>query len=160
MAGLTKRKVVLRGEPIFYEGGKATAQVNPGYLVKGYSFVAHQSAGAAVPVQKVFAVEREELGTGIDATYATTGSGTGNYYYASGDQVKVAACHAGMQITAFIGSGVSCTEDTTVFESAGDGTLKALDVYSSGTGPAYPLARALETLSASATAQAVRVEIL
>lgn len=159
MSSIKKRVVVLKGVPKYTEVGKASAQVNPGYLVKGFTTVAHQNASAVTPVQKAFAVERDELGTGIDGTYATTGSGTGNYYYASGDQVKVAVCHAGMEITAFLGSGVSCTEDV-LLESAGDGTLKGMDAYSSGVGPAFPIARALETLSAAVAAQAVRVEIV
>src|ERR1019366_1578430 len=109
-----KRAVILQGPAVVYsEQGKASAQVNPGYLVKGVTTVAHQDANAHLPVPKQFAVERDELGTGIDSTYvgSPSNTGTGNYYYSSGDQVKVAVCPGGTVLTAFLASGENISED-------------------------------------------------
>ena len=161
----TKRSVILRGEPEYNEKGIAQGVIKPGYLVKGYSYLAAQTADGAAAIPKVFACEREEMGAGFDDTYLTTGSGTISAYYASGDVVKVAACHAGMQVTAYLASGESVAEDA-VLTSAGDGTLEAIGVYSSGTGPDFPIARALETVDAAQLiagtggARAIRVEVM
>ncbi len=164
MGSLKNRSVVLRGHPKFNEQGYCTAQVNPGYLVKGSAIeggvVAHQTANAQTKIPAAFAVERDELGTGIDATYATTASGTGNYYYSSGDTVKVAVCDAGTQVSAFIASGQSIAADD-LLVSNGDGTLAKIGVYASGVGPSFPVARALDTTGgAVSVATILRVEIL
>lgn len=163
MSSIKNRNVVLRGSPEYNEEGVAAAQVNPGYLVKGAGvggIIAHQTAGAQTRVPAAFAVERSELGTGIDGTYATTGSGTGNYYYSSGDTVKVAVCDGGDQVSAWIASGQNIAADD-LLVSNGDGTLVKIAVYSSGVGSSYPVARALDgTGGAVAAATITRVEIL
>jgi hypothetical protein len=100
-------------------------------------------------LQSAFALERDELGTGIDN--ARQGSGTISAFYASGDQVKVGVFHRGQELTAFIASGESIAEDD-LLESAGDGTLKE------GTG--YTIARAMETLGTIAAVTACRVQII
>lgn len=157
-----KRVVVLQGRPIYHEGGKASAQVNPGYLVKGVTTVAHQNADKHTPVAKQFAVERDEFGTGIDGTYVASpanSGGTGNYYYSSGDQVKVAVCEAGVILTAFLASGETVVEDD-VLENAGDGTLKKLEAYTSGSGACYPIARALEAITGAQGIVKIKIEVL
>lgn len=151
-----KRTVVLRGEPEYNEAGTASEAIRPGYLVKGVTTIALQTA-TVVPMPKAFACERSELGTGIDNTYQSPD--VASAYYASGDRVKVAVCDAGDQVTAFIASGENVSEDT-VLASNGDGTLSVLSAYSSGVGPDYPIARSLETLGAAHGVVACRVEIL
>lgn len=145
----TKRSVILKGRPQISEEGKASAAVKPGYLVKGVSTVAHQTAVTTGAVPKAFALERDELGTGLDD--ARIGSGTISAFYASGDQVKVGVFHAGCEVTAFIASGENISEDD-LLQSAGDGTLKE------GTG--YVIARAMESLGVVAAVTACRVQIL
>lgn len=127
-----KRKVILKGEPIVNEDGTASATVKPGYLVKGVSTIAHQTS--TTTRLKAVALERDELGTGIDNTYQ--GSGTISAYYASGDKVKVAVFKSGEEATVFLASG-NYTEDD-LLESAGDGTLTE--------GSTTPIARMKETL--------------
>lgn len=143
----TKRSVILKGSPTINEDGAASATVKPGYLVKGVSTIAHQSSTGNVP--KAFALERDELGAGIDNSLQ--GSGTPSAYYASGDTVKVGVFYAGCEVTAFVASGQNITEDD-LLESAGDGTLAE--------GSTNPIARAKETLGAVTEVTAVRVEIL
>lgn len=153
---MNKRTVILKGDPVYNENGVATATVKPGYLVKGVSFIAPQTA-TVVPMPKAFAVEREEFGTGIDN--ARQGSGTISAFYASGDVVKVAVCGPGDVVTAYLASGESVSEDA-VLASDGAGLLNAISVYSSGVGDDYPIARALETIAAPSGAVLIKVEIL
>lgn len=148
----TKRSVILQGDPNFNEKGKAQATVKPGYLVKGVSFIAHQTADAsAVKIPAAFAVERDELGAGIDDS--RQGSGTISAFYASGDTVKVAVCGPGDIVTAFIASGETVNEDS-VLSSAGDGTLEVQDSTD------YVIGRALETLGTVAVVTACKVQII
>jgi hypothetical protein len=142
----TKRSVILKGSPEVNEDGVASATVKPGYLVKGVSTVAHQTSTTKVP--KAFALERDELGQGIDNS--KQGSGTGSAFYASGDKVKVGVFYAGCEVTAFVASG-NYTEDD-LLESAGDGTLVE--------GSTNPIARIKESLGSVVAVTAARVEIL
>jgi hypothetical protein len=143
---MNKRSIVLKGSPTVSEEGTASATVKPGYLVKGVGTIAHQTSTTKVP--KAFALERDELGAGIDNTYQ--GSGTISAYYASGDKVKVGVFAAGMEVTAFLASG-NYTEDD-LLESAGDGTLAE--------GSTNPIARVMETLGSVVTVTKCRVQIL
>lgn len=151
-ASYGKRAVLLRGADFIVqvETGVAGGTIRPGYLVDGVgTIVAHASAGAACP--KAVALERDELGTGIDDTYTTSNSGTGDYYYASGDVVKVALCHGGVQFVGWIASGQNIAENDRM-ESAGDGTFKK---NASG----VILARALETLDARNLVGPVKIKL-
>jgi hypothetical protein len=141
-----KRKVILKGEPIINEDGVASATVKPGYLVKGVSTIAHQTS--TTTKLKAVALERDELGQGIDNTYQ--GSGTASAYYASGDVVKVAVFKSGEEATVFLASGNYSEDD--LLESAGDGTLQE--------GSTTPIARMKETLGLLTTGGAARVEFL
>jgi hypothetical protein len=147
----TKRSVILKGRPQISEEGKASATVKPGYLVKGVGTVAHQSYDGAVKVPAAFALERDELGTGIDNAHQ--GSGTISAFYASGDQVKVGVFKPGDEVTAFIASGENIAEDD-LLSSAGDGTLEETD------GSDYVVARAMEALGLIAAVTACRVQII
>lgn len=146
---MKKRSVILRGSPEVNEYGSATATVNPGYLVQGVSSIAHQSVSNALVVRAV-ALERDELGQGIDNS--RQGQGTASAFYASGDQVKVAVFDSGDEATMFVASGQNITEDD-LLGSAGDGTLKEV------TAPTA-IARALETLGAVTVTTALRVQFI
>ena len=145
-----KRSVVVRGVPIVNEDGVASAQVKPGYLVDGVTSIAHQAvAGANTP--RAFALERSELGTGIDNTFQ--GQGTGSAFYASGDTVKVATCAPGDEVTAFLASGYGVAVNGKV-QAHGDGTLRPLE------GSNTPLGVSLDAVTGGSTVPAIRVRIM
>lgn len=146
-----KRSISLQGDPIVTEEGVATAAIKPGYLVQGVSYIAAQSINDTRRVPAVFALEREELGEGIDNSQQ--GSGTLTAFYASGDQVKVGAFGVGMRVLAIVASGETVNEDT-LLTSNGAGKLKA------ATTSAYARARSLDTLGTVAADTFCRVEIL
>lgn len=144
-----KRSIVIQGDPRVYEQGVASETIKPGYLVKGISTIAKQTATTTGLPPAAFALERDELGTGIDNTYQ--GEGTGSAFYASGDRVKVGVFSKGQRVLAYVASGQNITEDDQL-QSAGDGTLAE--------GTTKPIARACETLGAVTTETALVVEIL
>jgi len=142
-----KRSVILQGTPVVTEEGTASAEVRPGYLVDGTVDIAHHaSAGGNTP--RAVALERDELGKGIDNTYQ--GSGTDSAFYASGERVKTATLYPGCRATMFIASGQDIQANEKL-ESAGDGTLRAL---AAGT----PLFRSLDEVGAVTELTAIRVE--
>jgi hypothetical protein len=144
-----KRSVILRGYPEQNEYGTASAQVKPGYLVKGVSTVAHQTVtGKVVPA---LALERDELGQGIDNTLQ--GSGTTSAYYASGDQVKVGVFDSGDEATVFLASGAGTVNEDTLLGSAGDGTFNVQAA-------AAAIARSLEDCGSVTVARSVRVQFI
>lgn len=147
----TKRSVILRGCPEINEYGVASAQVKPGYLVKGVSTIAHQTANGAKCV-RALALERDELGQGIDNTLQ--GSGTSSAYYASGDTVKVGVFDSGDEATGFVASGAGTVNEDTLLSSAGDGTFKVEAT------PANAIARSLETVGSVTVGQALRVQFI
>lgn len=146
-----KRSVVLRGEPEFNEYGVANEAIKPGYLVKGVSVVAKQTVAGVVP--RCLAIERDELGQGIDDTYRVSGNGTNAAAYASGDTVKVGAFDAGDEATVYIASGQNISEDD-YLKSAGDGTFAEVSAASGA------IARSLETVGAVAVETAIRVQFV
>jgi hypothetical protein len=142
-----KRSVVLQGQPIVNEDGAASEEIKPGYLVKGVTTIAKQTATGFVP--KAVALERDELGTGIDDTYQ--GRSTVSAFYASGDTVKVGVFKSGERAVGYIASGENIQADE-LLESAGDGT------YASGS--TNPIARSLDAPGAVTVETAIRVEFL
>lgn len=146
----TKRSVILRGCPEINEEGKATEAIKPGYLVKGVTTLANQT-NSTTPVAKAVAVERDELGQGIDNL--KQGSGTASAFYASGDTVKVAVFDSGDEATMFVASGQSISEDD-MLKSAGDGTL------AKATTAGVVIARAMETLGTVIVTTALRVQFI
>jgi hypothetical protein len=144
----TKRSVVLKGCPTVSEEGVATEAIKPGYLVKGVSSVSKQT-GTTGSVPKAVALERDELGQGIDNTYQ--GSGTESASYASGDRVKVGVFKSGEESTGYVASGQNISEDD-LLQSAGDGTFAE--------GSTKPIARAMETLGAVTVETKLRVQYL
>lgn len=148
----TKRSVILKGSPVINEDGAASEAIKPGYLVKGAypgsTAVAKQTATTGFFVALV-ALERDELGRGIDDTYQ--GRVAGAAAYASGDKVKVAAPKAGEEYTMYVASGQNISADD-LLQSAGDGTLAE--------GSTRPIAQALETLGAVTVETALRVRFI
>jgi len=144
----TKRSVILKGCPMINEEGVATEAIKPGYLVKGVSSISKQT-GTTGSVPNAVALERDELGAGIDDTYR--GSGTMAAAYAALDVVKVGVFKSGEEATGYVASGQNIAEDD-LLQSAGDGT------YAEGS--TKPIARAMETLGAVAVETALRVQFL
>ena len=134
---MASRSVVLAGTPVVAEEGTATAAITPGMLVQGITSVAPFST-AGGPAPRRFALERDEIGKGIDDAYAV------------GDTVKVGSFAPGSRVNALINSGVSVTAGG-FLEPAADGTLRA---FASGT----RIAVALESATATARRR-LRVEI-
>lgn len=142
----TKRSIVLRGTPTVNEEGAASEAIKPGYLVKGVTSIAKQTGTGWVP--KAVALERDELGRGIDDTYR---SYAGAAAYAIGDQVKVGVFRSGDEATMYVASGANISADD-YLESKGDGLLKE--------GSTNPIARAMETLGVVSAETALRVQFL
>lgn len=147
----TKRSIILRGVPEVNEYGVATEAIKPGYLVKGVSLIAKQSASDCVV--KALALERDELGQGIDDTYFNALSGVGHAAYASGDTVKVAVFESGDEATVYIASGQNISEDD-LLSSAGDGTFKEESTATEA------IARSLETVGVVVVETAIRVQFI
>lgn len=117
------RVIVLQGCPRINEDGNATEEIRPGHLVSGVTSIAkHATAGGLTPA--AFALEREELGKGIDNTYGGTTGNAGSAFYAIGDTVKVGVFAPGDRVNALIDSGVNVAAGG-LLESAGNGTLRA-----------------------------------
>jgi hypothetical protein len=145
----TPRVIALLGTPIQNETGAAGEEIRPGHLVKGVSTILKHasSKGAAA---RTYALERDELGKGIDNTYGGTTGSAGSAWYAIGDTVKVGSFAPGMRVNAWVASGVTVVEDD-FLESAGDGTLQK---YTNG----VIVGRAMEAVTATALSH-ISVEI-
>jgi hypothetical protein len=146
---MAKRVIILRGEPLVNEDGVASAAIKPGYLVDGVLSIApHASAGGECP--RTFALDREEMGAGIDDTHRITPTVSSDY--AIGDTVKVGSFAPGMRVNALIASGQNITINDRL-ESAGNGTLRK---FAAG----VILGRALETTGAVTALTRLRTEII
>lgn len=147
----TKRSIILRGTPEVNEYGVASEAIKPGYLVKGVTTIAKASVSNA-RVKASLALERDEMGAGIDDTYRGTNSGAPAAAYASGDTVKVAAFAPGMEATVYIASGQNIALDD-LMGSAGNGTFKEVAA-------ADAIAVALEAPGAVTVETALRVQFI
>lgn len=145
----TKRSIILRGDPEINEYGAATEAIRPGYLVKGVSSLALQTATGKVV--RALALERDELGQGIDNSLQ--GSGTASAYYASGDQVKVGVFDSGDEATVFLASGAGTVSEDSLLGSAGDGTFNVQAASAA-------IARSLETKGTVTVATSVRIQFI
>ena len=136
---MAKKVIALKGQPQYNEDGVAGEAITPGMLVKGVDTITkHATAGGTA--MKNFALERDEMGKGVDDAYAI------------GDTVKVGSFHAGQRVLTLIASGQNITKDD-FMESAGNGTLQK---FTSGT----ILARALETTGAVTATTRLTVEVI
>ena len=148
-AAYGKRVVALRGNPYTNEDGVASGTIKPGQLVDGVgTIIVHGTAGGNTP--RAFALERSELGTGIDASYPGIPALTETY--ATSDTVKVGVFHPGQRVTARIASGQNISINDKL-ESAGNGTLRK---YNSGT----ILGRSLEGPGTVAAETLLAIEIM
>lgn len=144
-----KRSVIVRGCPVINEDGVASEAIQPGHLVKGIGTIAKQTGTGDVPV--AVALERDELGTGIDNTYQ--GEGTGSAYYASGDTVKVAEFAPGDECLVYLASGQTIAADGYLI-SNGAGLVTP------GTTAGAVLGRAIDAVSAGvAAATLIRMRV-
>jgi len=139
---MAKRVIALLGQPIQNEDAAAAEAITPGMLVTLNSsglLIKHATAGGATA--RNFAMERDEMGKGIDDVYAI------------GDTVKVGAFTQGMRVNAFLTTGNNAGIGA-LLESTGTGALRLLS-----TGVA--IARALEALNNTSGQNArLRVEII
>jgi hypothetical protein len=113
------RPIKLLGEPIQNEDNKAAdATIKPGHLITldgNGDWIRHNvTSSASFPA--IFALEREEMGQGIDVLYA------------EGDYVKAGHFPPSTRVNALIASGEDIAKGQKL-ESAGNGTLRA---FSSG----------------------------
>lgn len=138
---MAKLTIKLLGEPIQNEDDKAAEAITPGHLVDfngAGNLIKHATAGQHCA--KTFAMEREEMGAGINVDYAI------------GDTVKVGHFKSGDRVLAFIASGQNLVKGNRL-ESAGNGTLRVL---ASGT----PIARSLDTTGAVTVLTRLRAEMI
>jgi hypothetical protein len=143
-----KRVITLLGYPHINEDGVASAIIKPGYLVDGVLSVApHAAAAGACP--RTFALERSEMGAGIDNSLR--GANTISSEYSIGDTVKIGSFKPGERVLGWIASGQVITINDRL-ESAGNGTLRK---YAAG----VILGRALESVTATALTN-LRVEVM
>lgn len=136
---MAKKQIALLGTPYVNEDGLAGEAITPGHLVSGVGTIVKHATAAAY-CARAFALERDELGNGVDTDYA------------SGDTVKVGVFTPGQRVNAFIASGQNITAGA-LLESAGDGTLR---VRASG----VAIARSLETSGAVTVQTRLIVEVL
>jgi len=135
----SKNVIYLLGQPIYNEDGMADSPVIPGMLVEGFNGLVPNTRAAA-RIEVAVALEREEMGKGID------------WPYQIGDTVKVGVFHRGARFLGILESGIAINEGDFV---TGAGTAGLLNVGSS----ANAVGRSLETLAADATRR-VRVEVV
>jgi hypothetical protein len=135
----TRRVIALLGQPYVTEEGKAIEAIVPGMLVQGVTTHKRNATASAV-VPKAFALERDEMGDGI------------NVPYASGDTVKIGHFWPGQRVYALLASGQTVAEDGKL-EAAIDGYVKA--------GTTAPIGRAIEAVNnTTGGVPRVRMEIL
>lgn len=118
---MASKVTVLRGEPIVDEQNTASEAFLPGHLIEKNAGQWRKHATATGRAAAVFALERDELGKGIDVPYAAN------------DRVKAGYFKPGERVNAILGSGEDVAEDD-LLESDGAGRLTA--------GTTNPIARA------------------
>jgi hypothetical protein len=111
---MASHAVALRGEPIVDEQNAASEAITPGMLCEVNQpalgqIRKHATAGGnAAPT---FAMERDEMGQGLDVPYAI------------GDRVKLGRFSVGMGVNGLLAAGQTCTGKE-FLESNGDGTMR------------------------------------
>jgi hypothetical protein len=144
------RRVIalLGGPPVTLDGDNPVAgeAIIPGHLLmdNGTSIVKNTANGANVA--RMFALERDELGTDIDTAYA------------SGDQVKVGVFRGGQRVYAWLASGQNVARGA--YLSCDNAGLLTLASVSS----TVRIARAVEAVNTAGSAPVagtrIRVEIV
>ena len=126
----TKRVIKLLGEPVQDEDRAAAAEITPGMLLDidgSGDLIPANSAGGYF--ERMFALEREEMGNDIDEVYAI------------GDTVKAGRFPPGTRVLVLIPSGQNIQDGEYLEAGATAGMLRA---YASGT----RIARSLEDVGA------------
>jgi hypothetical protein len=118
---MASKVISLRGEPIVDEQNTASEAITPGHLIEINAGQWRKHAGSGAAAAAVFAMERDEIGNGIDVAYAAD------------DRVKAGYYAKGDRVNALIPSGQDVAEGAEL-ESDGAGRLKA--------GTTKPVARA------------------
>ncbi len=106
------KTIVIRGKGIRKEAA-AGGVITPGHLIEKSStgtVVVHNSG--ADNAMKLFAVENDLVGKGIDDDYA------------SGDNVLYEACHSGMEVFALVIDGTAAILQAAFLESDGAGGVQ------------------------------------
>ncbi len=151
------RVITLKGDPVISEEGQATEVITPGYLVAGQTSIAKSVVdGLVAPIR--IALERDELGRGIDASAGASLDTNEQAQlvadYASGENVKVGHFKSGERFLGFIASGQNITADDFLETSATAGTFEALAGI-------HPLVRAVESVNATDPGDTrIRLEVI
>lgn len=154
------RVIKLKGDPEISEEGNATEVITPGYLIAGQTSIAKSTVdGLVAPIR--IAMERDELGRGIDANVGAsldTNEQAGETAdYASGENVKVGHFKSGERFLGFIASGVGIVADNFLEASGSGGTPGTFE----GLSGIHPLVRALETVTATDPGDTrIRLEVI
>lgn len=156
MVASTPSTIILKGDPIYKEKDAGGA-ITPGDLIQRSSdgdVDVHGTAGGNAA--KLFAVENDIAGDGI------------NDAYAAGEVCKFAAVYPGCEVYAWLADGENAAIGS-YLESNGDGTLKVVDFVSDSAGnetdrTASIVAVALEAVDLSASSNTadgrIKVEIV
>jgi hypothetical protein len=145
MSETRSRVIALNGCPVITEFDKAAEAIKPGHLVNfdgSGDLVKHATAGGFAA--RAFALERDELGNGIDVDYATN------------DVVKVGHFHQGLRVNAIVASGAALAKGAYV-ESAGNGKVR---VYGSGAVIAQVVETQNDAFEAGTGDARIKIEIL
>jgi hypothetical protein len=114
MATVLPKTILLRGRGERREAPAAGA-ITPGHLIaynSSGSFVVHGTAAVSTP--RIFAVENDLIGNGIDVPYA------------SGDYVQAEQLHGGCDVYGLVAAGAAAIARGDKLESAGNGTMRKL----------------------------------
>jgi len=137
---MASRRIALRGEPIVDEQNAASEAILPGHLIQINAGKWRKHANAAGAAGAFFALERDELGDGIDVAYAAD------------DVVKAGFFAPGDRVNALIASGETVAEGAEL-QSDGAGRLTA--------GTTKPVARAAAAgAPSSANAAGYRLAVI
>ena len=136
---MARNVIQLLGQPLLNEDGVAAEAIMPGHIVEGVTSIS-KNTGNAVKVAMTIALERDEMGKGIDVAYAV------------GDTVKIGSFAPGMRAYLWLPSGQNISAGQ-YLEADNAGRLVAI---SSG----VRLGRALEAVNANTGDARIRVEIV
>ncbi len=142
---MARKVIALAGDPIVTEDEKATEALTPGHLLELTASGWKKQSDDAANVAPIFALERDELGSGVDVAYA------------SGDYVKAGHFKPGDRVYAFLASGQNVAKGAYLTGTTA-GLLTAASVAAG-----IRLAFALEALDLSGSAPVagtrIRVEV-
>ena len=143
---MARNVIKLKGDPTFNEEESALEAIIPGHLVMITSTGVQKNTANAANVAPAFAMERSELGLGIDDAYAI------------GDKVLVGTFKPGERVYALLASGQNVANGA-YLTGNNAGLLTATGVAAD-----LRLARALEAVDTSGSAPVagtrIRVEIV